>query len=515
MIKSIRELVGPQRASFLFVLVSVITMDAIMSGLNPLILKYIFDEGVIKKDFVLFIWVAVGFMCLATAHRFFSLWSTVYVQNLKNKVLKRLMEKTLDGYYKFPYQQIIKNSTGYYTSRIYDEPTSVSGSSIDLSFAICSAVASSLVAFGVVLYLSLKATMALILTVPFLMFLSSRYRSAIKKHSREEKESEGELRGTITRAVEAYRTVNIFSLHLPVRTAVVDAFEKYMGSLNARVKNSAKHNAYGAMFMSYGEMMVVIVCGYAILKGEMSFGGFMAYMNAFWIAAGNMRTLIQRVPEISKNSVALERAAEFVSYEAPPKKNPVPPSGVSFRSAAFGFDDKLVFSDLTFSVAKGERLLLNGRNGAGKSTVANVLTGFLEPQRGSAQILELEDISACIAPYHFIPGTVRDNLCYDSLSPSDRKYLDVLLSDFSLSESLEKRPEDLSAGQKKKLEVVMGLMKAAELYVFDEPLANVDVESKDIIMTRIFERAENSALVVIMHGDEDLQKRFTRAVSLM
>ncbi|MCK5582469.1 MAG: hypothetical protein KAI33_01695, partial [Elusimicrobiales bacterium] len=70
------------------------------------------------------------------------------------------------------------------------------------------------------------------------------------------------------------------------------------------------------------------------------------------------------------------------------------------------------------------------------------------------------------------------------------------------------------AGQKKKVEVVMGLMKNAGLYVFDEPLANVDEESKGKIMKHIFDRSKNSALIVIMHGDNKFHEQFSSRVAL-
>lgn len=514
MIKHLRLLVKPHTFSFVLALASVLVMEGMMTLLNPLLLKYIFDEGVIKKDFKLFLLVTGGFMVLATLFRLFSLWNALYVQDLKNKVLQRLIERLLGSYYEMPYIHVLKNNAGYYSSRIYDEPLSASSASIDLSFSVTSAAISFVVAFGLIIFLSFKATVALILTVPILIVLSNKYRSAIKKHSRDEKEGEGELRGVITAAAESYRTVNLFNLQTSVFSIVREKFNKYATSLNARVNNSAKHNTFAAIFMSYGEMLVIIVCGYAILKGEMSFGGFMAFMNAFWLAVGNMRTLIQKLPELSKNSIALERLEEFSSLAGSAAIAPAADGSVILKDVGFSYDDKQVFSNLSLAVGKGERLLLSGRNGSGKSTVANILSGFLAPQAGKSETPGTAQTSACITPHSFIPGSVRDNLGYDGLDNARRLYLETLLTDFSLTESLEKQPGELSAGQKKKLEVVMGLMKNAELYIFDEPLANVDAESKTLIMRHVFERAKNSALVVIMHGDDEFQSQFNRMVAL-
>jgi len=60
----------------------------------------------------------------------------------------------------------------------------------------------------------------------------------------------------------------------------------------------------------------------------------------------------------------------------------------------------------------------------------------------------------------------------------------------------------------------LALSKKANLYVIDEPLANVDRESSKEIMRTIFERTEGSTLVVIMHRGEEYEKYFDRRLIL-
>ena len=60
----------------------------------------------------------------------------------------------------------------------------------------------------------------------------------------------------------------------------------------------------------------------------------------------------------------------------------------------------------------------------------------------------------------------------------------------------------------------MTLTKDADYYVLDEPLANVDPASKDLVMDRILERTDGKGLIVVMHGDERYHRRFDRCVDL-
>jgi ABC-type multidrug transport system ATPase subunit len=113
----------------------------------------------------------------------------------------------------------------------------------------------------------------------------------------------------------------------------------------------------------------------------------------------------------------------------------------------------------------------------------------------------------------FVPGTVRDNLSF--VGPAAKgETLDRLAREFGLDGHLDKEASELSAGQRKKLEVIMGLSKEAEVYVFDEPLAGVDIGSKDKVIGEIFRRTEGKTLVVIMHGDGQFHQLFDRVVDL-
>lgn len=488
--------------------------NTIITLLNPLFLKYVFDEGVIKKDFHLFIIMSVGFVVIATAWRFFNLFYSLRLQSLKNKILKDITSSMLSKYYRLPYTVVINRDTGYYTSRIYDEPLTSSGAILDLMIDIANAAVSFIVSFCLIAFLSFKSTVILMFSVPFLMFVANRYSVDIKRHSQDEKENEGKLRGFITKALQSYRNVNIFGLVDKVFIHLNLYFDRYISSSFARFKNTCAHNTYGNIFISYGELLVIIVCGYEILRGRMTFGGFMAFMNAFWIAVNGMRSLIQKVPDVSKNNAIIQRMREFESL---PENVALPVSvdgRIVFEKVHFKYSDRKVLSDLSFSIEKNEKVMISGKNGSGKSTIANILCGFLSPSNGDRKTLNLSKISACISPYHFIPDSVKDNLNYDNLDEKQKKYLNTLLNDFDLMTSFEKNPEELSAGQKKKVELIMGLMKDADLYLFDEPLANVDVDSKIKIMEHIFDRAKDKTLIVIMHGDEEFQNRFDKIISL-
>ena len=248
------------------------------------------------------------------------------------------------------------------------------------------------------------------------------------------------------------------------------------------------------------------------MHGRMTFGGFMAFMSAFWTAVNSMRTLAQKVPELARQGALVERIRVFLS--APEVIETGSSGEIRLRGVSAGYGGPQILSRLNLEIGGGEKVLLSGRNGSGKSTLAGVLMNFLAPTEGVARTPSLDRVSACLAPHPFIPGTVADNLGRERMTTTQETYLGGLLRDFGVEDVLDMDPDALSSGQRKKVEVIQALLKEADLYILDEPLANVDADSKAVMLERILERAEGRALVVVMHGDDDLKTRFDRVIAL-
>lgn len=169
-----------------------------------------------------------------------------------------------------------------------------------------------------------------------------------------------------------------------------------------------------------------------------------------------------------------------------------------------------VFAHCNFHVGRGERVLVTGPNGTGKSTLMHLVSGFMDLQQGTLLLPDLKRVSALLTPFNFIPGSLKENVDYKSLVPETRSYFDELAQRFSLGEKLEQDPAILSEGEKRKAQVIMTLLKDADFYLFDEPLENVDSEGRDCVMNAILARAAGRALVVIMHNSDSYRALFER-----
>ena len=183
---------------------------------------------------------------------------------------------------------------------------------------------------------------------------------------------------------------------------------------------------------------------------------------------------------------------------------------VSFSDVAICYDGNNVCEPVSFTVQRGERVVLDGKNGSGKSSLLKLLVG--EPIEHSGMI---QLGSGLVISY----------------VPQDTSHLKGMLSDFAdenhIDESLfkailrkmdferiqfEKDIQDFSGGQKKKVLIAKSLCEQAHLYVWDEPLNFIDVYSRMQIEQLI--KKFSPTMVLVEHDSVFREKVATKTVQL-
>ncbi len=150
--------------------------------------------------------------------------------------------------------------------------------------------------------------------------------------------------------------------------------------------------------------------------------------------------------------------------------------------------------DLTLSVKSGQVFGFLGPNGAGKSTTIKLLTTLIPPSAGSLSILGVDAVLEPLKIRHKI-GVVLQQPSYEptlSVEKSLEKYgmmwnvpkteckkrMEQLLDDFDLAEIRKKRNEDLSIGQRRRVQVAREFMHDMELLFLDEPTVGLDPSAR-------------------------------------
>lgn len=166
---------------------------------------------------------------------------------------------------------------------------------------------------------------------------------------------------------------------------------------------------------------------------------------------------------------------------------------VSFSDVSVCYDETPVCGPVSFTLHRGERIVLDGRNGSGKSSLLKLLTGEPVCHTGTVSIGSGLVISYVPQDTSHLSGSLTDfaekNHIEESLFKTVLRKLDFERLQF------EKDIRDFSGGQKKKVLLAKSLCEQAHLYVWDEPLNFIDVYSRMQIEQLLKEFAPTMLLV--------------------
>lgn len=149
---------------------------------------------------------------------------------------------------------------------------------------------------------------------------------------------------------------------------------------------------------------------------------------------------------------------------------------VSYSEVSVSYDGKRICEPISFKIQRGERIVLEGRNGSGKSSLLKILLGQPIEHTGTVSVGSGLVISYVPQDTSHLRGTLTDFAEKHNLDESLFKAI-LRKMDFERVQ-FEKDISDFSGGQKKKVLMAKSLCEKAHLYVWDEPLNFIDIYSR-------------------------------------
>jgi thiol reductant ABC exporter CydC subunit len=248
-----------------------------------------------------------------------------------------------------------------------------------------------------------------------------------------------------------------------------------------------------------------------------------------------VQPLSEAARELTETLAAGERLLELTDREAaivdPDDPIPVPtePFAVALEGvrARYAQDEPLVLDGIDLRLEPGRRLALVGPSGAGKTTVANLLVRFLDPEAGRVTLggrdlrdYRQEDVRRAIAvagqDSHLFSTSIRENVRLGRDDATDGEIEDTLRRTRILNwvRSLPQgwdtlvgeEGRELSGGQRQRLVVARALLTGAPVLVLDEPTAHLDAPTAERLMEDVLDAAGDRSLLLITHRSEGLDR---------
>lgn len=380
---------------------------------------------------------------------------------------------------------------------------------------------------GIMLMMDWRLTLVALLVTPLLAVSVVGFGRKIKGAARRQRRKESQIADVMTERLVAIRVVQAYA-----REAHEEAVfaRNNMGSAKAGLRATrleAHLNRLVQVVLAVGTAAVI---GYGVLRvgaGALTPGDllvFAAYLTSLYKP---VRKLAAMTGRISKATVCGERITAILDVEPEirdaPDARPAPPFAgtVEFRDVDFAYGNgSTVLRNVNLTLQAGQTVALMGESGAGKSTIANLLLRFYDPQRGTVRIdghdvhgLTLsslrEQIAIVLQESVLFDATVRDNIAYGKLEASEEEIVAAATAahahDFirwlpnGYDTVIGERGAMLSAGQRQRIAVARALIRDAAIVVLDEPLTGLDRGSEDAVIDALSTLMQGRTCLLITH----------------
>ena len=187
---------------------------------------------------------------------------------------------------------------------------------------------------------------------------------------------------------------------------------------------------------------------------------------------------------------------------------PAPRSGqivADIKGVGKAFGQKRIFSDAEFTIERGQKIALVGRNGEGKTTFARMLIGELEPTEGNIKVGANVNIGYYAQNQDDLMDgefTVFDTLDRVAVGDIRTRLRDILGAFLFRGEDIDKKVKVLSGGERSRLAMARLMLEPYNLLILDEPTNHMDMRSKDILKNAL--QKYDGTVVVVSHDREFL-----------
>ena len=187
---------------------------------------------------------------------------------------------------------------------------------------------------------------------------------------------------------------------------------------------------------------------------------------------------------------------------------PAPRSGqivAEIKEAGMSFGSHRVFGGADFTIGKGDKIALVGRNGEGKTTLARMLVGALTPTEGSIRLGANVNIGYYAQNQEDLMNgelSVYDTLDRVAVGDIRTRLRDILGAFLFRGEDIDKKVKVLSGGERSRLALAALMLEPHNLLVLDEPTNHMDMRSKDILKNAVMKY--DGTVVVVSHDREFL-----------
>ncbi len=378
----------------------------------------------------------------------------------------------------------------------------------------------------IVFYVNWKWAVVSLLIVPIVALPIIRVGRMVKKISTQAQERMGELNRKLFETIAGVRVVKAFSMEEEETERVAEQTQGFYKMMMKLQKRSLLLGPFTEFIGACGGAAVLYYGGREVIKGNMSFGVFVLFLGALLSLIKPSRRLSE-IHSVNQQALAaatriFEVLDEPIQVKEKPGARELPQisQGIEFAEVGFSYEEKSTLSDINLKINKGEIIALVGPSGAGKTTLANLLMRFYDPDQGVVKIdgIDLREVtfSSLRGQIGMVPqdlilfnDTVANNIRYGKNDASQIQIEKAAMT-AEAHEFIQALPEGydtvvgdmgvkLSGGQKQRIAIARAILNNPPILILDEATSQLDAESTRLVQEALDRVFVERTVIVIAH----------------
>jgi ATP-binding cassette subfamily B protein len=507
----------------LLVIVETLTQQA-----GPLLTQKGIDNGILAHDFPVVVFVSIAYFASVIVTVLASTWRIGFTGRLGEKLMYELRIRVFSHFQRLSLDFFTEEKAGRLMTRMTSDIDALTQLFQD-GLVNLAVQGLTLIVIAAIL-ISMSPTLALItiaIVVPVMFVMTLWFRSASDRGYLLVRDKIAEVLADLQESLSGIR---IIAAHNRRRHNVINHQNVVGEHLDANLYTARVGAIYGPGTEAVGvigQALILLIGGNMYLNGSLSLGeltAFVLYLTAFFAP---IQQLVQLYSTYQQGQAAVTKLRDLLGTEPDVPEAPdaveLPPlrGEIDLEHVSFGYDAaRPVLHDVSLHIAEGETFALVGPTGAGKSTVAKLVSRFYDPQAGTVRIdgfdlrsVTFESLRRQLGvvpqePFLF-HGSIRDNVSFSRPDATEAEVMEacraVGIDDLiarlplGLDAPCHERGSSLSSGERQLLALARAFLARPRVLVLDEATSNLDLRSESKIERALDVLLEGRTAIVIAH----------------
>ncbi|MGY0692229.1 ABC transporter ATP-binding protein [Virgibacillus sp. FSP13] len=512
-------------------IIAMLVSTAVRLAVPILIGKVAIDIAVKNKDTTMLTYLVIGIGVLYLLNYLGNIFRIKWVNILGQNVIFDLRKHLFSHVQRLSHRFFDSRSAGSILVRIMNDINSLQELFTNGIINLLMDVVTLGGIVVILLVLSPKLALAIMVIIPIMFYISTKLRRTIRKAWQNTRIQQSRLNSHLNESIQGIRITQSFSQEKENAEFFDGINSDNFESWRVATKKSALFRPFVDLSNAIGTIILITYGAYLILQGPANGGievgdfvTFAFFLGMFWEPISRLGQMYNQLLMAMASS---ERIFEFLDEQpnVEDKVNAYEFTGmkghIQFDQVQFSYDEeRIALHEVSLDIKDGETIALVGHTGSGKSTIANLISRFYDPTKGTVRIdgHDLRDvrldslrqqISVVLQDTFIFSGTIKENIRFGRPDASDHEVIEaakVVGADEFIQRlangyetEVEERGNILSAGERQLLSFARALLADPRILILDEATASIDTETEVKIQSALRRLLKGRTAIIIAH----------------